>query len=130
MASNFDKEVKKNFKVLQKKVVKILKNLKNPGLDYAIAFAVDAMHPDRVNYTVWIQPPANKLARPEWVATDYDDLVKQLDAYIAKEVSDIDVQIAYHGAQIKACEETIQFHKDEIVSLKEESANGEENVSD
>lgn len=129
MANSFDSEVKKNFKVLQKKVVKILKNLKNPGLDYAISFSVDALHPDRVSYTVWIQPPANKLARPEWIATNYDDLVKQLDEYIAKEVSDVDVQIAYHGAQIKACEESIKFHQDEIVALKGEDKNGETNVS-
>lgn len=129
VASSFDKEVKKNFKLLQKKVVKILKNLKNPGLDYAIAFSVDAMHPERVNYTVWIQPPANKLARPEWVATDFDDLAKQLDAYIAKEVSDVDVQIAYHGAQIKACEESIDFHKKEIADLKQGEEDEEENVS-
>lgn len=119
MASNLDKDIKGAIKEIQKRVVKVLKNLKAPGLDYAISVSIDAMHPERVSYSVWIQPPANKLQRPEWLATDYDDLIAQLDKYIEKKVSDKEVQIVYHGAQIEACEASIKFHEDEIKKIKE-----------
>lgn len=126
MPSNFDKDVKHGVKEIQKRVVQILKNLKAPGLDYAISISTDALHPERISYSVWIQPPANKLQRPEWLATDYDDLIKQLDAYIAKKVSDREVQVVYHKAQIEACKASIKFHEDEIKQIAEEEDGKEE----
>ena len=93
--AQFDKDLSKHLKELQKEVVAILKKLRKPGLDYNIQFALDSMRPNMIEYTVWIQPPADP--------TD-----------------DIDVEIAYHGAQIESCEETIAHHKGEIEKLNKE----------
>lgn len=117
--AQFDKDLSKNLKELQKEVVAILKKLKKPSLDYNIQFALDSLRPNMVEYTVWIQPPAERINRLSWIGKDFDDLMKQLKAF-EDGTDDLDVEIAYHGAQIAACEETIEHHKNEIEKLNKE----------
>lgn len=117
--SQFDKDLSKNLKALQKEVMAILKNMKKPGLDYNIQFALDSLRPNMIEYTVWIQPPAERINRLSWIGKDFDDLMAQLKKF-EKETDDIDVEIAYHGAQIAACQETIDHHEKEIEKLKKE----------
>ena len=101
--SQFDKDLSKNLKALQKEVMAILKNMKKPGLDYNIQFALDSLRPNMIEYTVWIQPPAERINRLSWIGKDFDDLMAQLKKF-EEETDDIDVEIAYHGAQIAACQ--------------------------
>ena len=117
--SQFDKDLSKNLKALQKEVMTILKNMKKPGLDYNIQFALDSLRPNMIEYTVWIAPPAERINRLSWIGKDFDDLMAQLKKF-EKETDDIDVEIAYHGAQIAACKETIDHHEKEIEKLKKE----------
>lgn len=117
--TQFDTELTKNLKALQKEVVAILKKLKKPGLDYNIQFALDSLRPNMIEYTVWIQPPAERINRLSWIGKNFDDLMAQLKKF-EQETSDIDVEIAYHGAQIYACEETIKHHQAEIEKLNKE----------
>lgn len=117
--SQFDKDLSKNLKALQKEVMAILKNMKKPGLDYNIQFALDSLRPNMIEYTVWIQPPAERINRLSWIGKDFDDLMAQLKKF-EEETDDIDVEIAYHGAQIAACQETIDHHEKEIEKLKKE----------
>lgn len=117
--SQFDKDLSKNLKALQKEVMAILKNMKKPGLDYNIQFALDSLRPNMIEYTVWIQPPAERINRLSWIGKDFDDLMDQLKKF-EEETDDIDVEIAYHGAQIAACQETIDHHEKEIEKLKKE----------
>ena len=117
--AQFDKDLAKNLRAIQKEVVAILKKLKKNSLDYNIQFALDSMRPDSVAYTVWIQPPAERINRLSWIGKDYDDLMAQLKEFETN-TCDIDVEIAYHGAQIYACEETIKHHTQEIEKLKKE----------
>lgn len=114
--AQFDKDLEKHLKEVQKQIVKILKKLKKPGLDYNVQFAVDSVRPNMIEYTVWIQPPAERINRLSWIGKDFDDLMSQLK-HFEETTSDIDVEIAYHGAQIAACEETIAHHKAEIEKL-------------
>lgn len=123
--AQFDKDLSSNLKVLQKEVREILKKLKKPGLDYNIQFALDSMRPSSVAYTVWIQPPAERINRLSWIGKDFDDLLKQLKEF-REGTDDIDVEIAYHGAQIEACKETIKHHEDEIVKLEESRKEAED----
>ena len=117
--SQFDKDLSKNLKALQKEVMAILKNMKKPGLDYNIQFALDSLRPNMIEYTVWIQPPAERINRLSWIGKDFDDLMAQLKKF-EEETDDIDVEIAYHGAQIAACKETIDHHEKELAKLKKE----------
>lgn len=117
--AQFDKDLSKHLKELQKEVIAILKKLKKPGLDYNIQFALDSMRPNMIEYTVWIQPPADRINRLSWIGKDFDDLMKQLK-HFEDTTDDIDVEIAYHGAQIESCEETIAHHKGEIEKLNKE----------
>lgn len=117
--TQFDKDLKKNLKRIQDQVVAILKKLKRPALDYNIQFALDSVRPNLIEYTVWIQPPAERINRLSWIGTDVEDLLKQLKEF-EENTSDIDVEIAYHGAQIQACEETIAHHKKIIEELGKE----------
>ena len=126
--SKFDNDLSANLKAIQNEVIAILKKLKKPGLDYNIQFALDSLRPNMIEYTVWIQPPAERINRLSWIGKDYDDLMRQLKEF-EDGTDDIDVEIAYHGAQIAACEETIKHHTNEIEKLKkeqEERAQGEE----
>lgn len=122
--AQFDKDLSKQLKALQKEVVAILKKLKKPGLDYNIQFALDSVRPNMIEYTVWIQPPAERINRLSWIGKDFDDLMAQLK-HFEETTDDIDVEIAYHGAQIEACKETIDHHEKEIAKLKKER-DGEE----
>lgn len=117
--SQFDKDLSKNLKALQKEVTEILKKMKKPGLDYNIQFALDSLRPNMIEYTVWIQPPAERINRLSWIGKDFDDLMRQLKEF-RDGTDDIDVEIAYHGAQVYACEETIKHHNSEIEKLKKE----------
>jgi len=117
--SQFDKDLTKQLKALQKQVVAILKKMKKPGLDYNIQFALDSLRPNMVEYTVWIQPPAARINRLSWIGKDFDDLMAQLK-HFEDTTDDIDVEIAYHGAQIESCKETIAHHEEEIVKLNKE----------
>lgn len=121
---NFDKELKNHLQEIQKRVVNILKKIKRPSLDYNIQFSLDCMNPTRVSYSVWIQPPAERINRLSWIGKDYDDLIKQLESFNEK-TDEYTVEIAYHNAQIESCKETIKHHEDvidELVKLQ----NGEE----
>ena len=120
----FDKELKSHLQEIQKQVVKILKDIKKPGLDYNIQFSLDCMHPTLVYYSVWIQPPENRLNRLSWVGKDFDDLMAQLKAFNEK-TDEYTVEIAYHNAQIESCKETIAHHEGEIEKLIK-MQNGEE----
>lgn len=120
----FDKELKSRLQEIQKQVVKILKDIKRPGLDYNIQFSLDCMHPTLVYYSVWIQPPENRLNRLSWVGKDFDDLMAQLKAFNEK-TDEYTVEIAYHNAQIESCKETIAHHEGEIEKLVK-MQNGEE----
>lgn len=117
--SQFDKDLTKQLKALQKQVVAILKKIKKPGLDYNIQFALDSMRPNMVEYTVWIQPPAERINRLSWIGKDFDDLMAQLK-HFEETTDDIDVEIAYHGAQIESCKETIAHHEKVIEELNKE----------
>jgi len=117
--SQFDKDLTKQLKALQKQVVAILKKIKKPGLDYNIQFALDSMRPNMIEYTVWIQPPAERINRLSWIGKDFDDLMAQLK-HFEDTTDDIDVEIAYHGAQIESCKETIAHHEGVIAELNKE----------
>lgn len=113
--SQFDKDVKKQMLALQKQVKKILKNIKRPDLDYNIQISLDALHPDAPMYSVWIQPPAERINRLSWLGKSFDDLMKQLVDF--EHTDEYDVEIAYHGASIEACKDTIRHHESEIEFL-------------
>ena len=117
--SQFDKDLTKHLKALQKEIITILKKLKKPGLDYNVQFAVDSVRPNMIEYTVWIQPPAERINRLSWIGKDFDDLMAQLK-HFEETTDDLDVEIAYHGAQIEACKETIAHHEGEIEKLNKE----------
>lgn len=117
--AQFDKDLSHHLKELQKEVVTILKKMKKPGLDYNIQFALDSMRPNMIEYTIWIQPPADRINRLSWIGKDFDDLMAQLKEFEEK-TDDIAVEIAYHGAQIAACKETIEHHEGEIEKLNKE----------
>lgn len=126
--SQFDKDVKKQMTLLQKQVKKILKNIKRPDLDYNIQISLDALHPSSPMYTVWIQPPAERINRLSWIGKDFDDLMKQLQGF--EHTDEFDVEIAYHGASIEACKQTIKHHESEIKMLNElKEAKEQENAN-
>lgn len=122
-SKSFDKTLKDHLQLIQKEVVGILKKIKKPGLDYNIQFALDCMNPTRVSYSVWIQPPAERINRLSWIGKDFDDIIAQLQAFDAK-TDEYTVEIAYHNAQIESCKETIKHHEDvieELAKLQKES---------
>lgn len=118
MADNkaFDRELKKHLQEIQKEVVGILKKIKKPSLDYNIQFSLDCMNPTRISYSVWIQPPAERINRLSWIGKDFDDLIQQLRSFDEK-TDEYTVEIAYHNAQIESCKETIAHHEGEIEKL-------------
>lgn len=119
--SEFDKQIKSHYKLLQDEVIKIIKKIGDMSLDYNIQISIDCMHPNIVHYGVWIQPPANRINRLSWLTTDFDSLLKQLQDFANnKYASAVGVEIVWHQAQIEACQETIKHHEDEIAKLEEE----------
>ena len=115
--AQFDKDVKKQMTAVQKQVKKILKNMKRPDLDYNIQISLDALHPSAPMYSVWIQPPAERINRLSWLGKSFDELMEQLKDF--EHTDEFDVEIAYHGASIEACKQTIAHHESEIKTLKE-----------
>lgn len=124
--AQIDQDVKKQMAELQKEVRKILKNLKRPTLDYNIQISLDALHPSSPTYSVWIQPPAERINRLSWLGKSFDDLMKQLKDF--EKTDEFDVEIAYHGASIEACKQTIAHHESEIENLNKLKQEMKENA--
>ncbi len=121
----------KQLRNIEKYVVKLKKKLNRTDLDYTVQTSINSTDPKQTNWAVQITPPAIGLAPITYIAKSPDELVAQLKVSI-ENIDYTAVEIAWHNAQIEACNRTIEFHTERIQRLEsgEEDETSEETTTE
>lgn len=122
MADVNEPPIKDALKEIQKRIIKILKKIKKPNLEWRIQFAIDSGHPDMIQYSAYIESPEARVGAFTWIRESYADLIERMDAFL-EDVDEQAVEIAYHKGQIEACKSTIKHHENMIKAILEDEDN-------
>ena len=104
-------EMEKELKSARILVNKIIKKLKRSDIDWTIQTSISSVEPDLIYYSCQIEAPANGLAPLTWVKTSWLELEKALKA-TAEHLSEEDIEIAYHKAEIERAQRRIDYHQE------------------
>lgn len=115
----------KFFRDCEKEILKIKKNLKNNQVDWTVQVSKSSLRPESVAYSAQIEAPANGLQPLTWVKDSAEELYNALKETADKGVKAIDVELAWHEAEIKRAEQLIKAHKMKIEEIHEEKADSE-----
>lgn len=121
--SKTDDNIPQSLKKIEVATVKLIKKLpKRPDVDYTVQVSINSTRPKHVDWAVQITPPAQGLAPITLIGSTPESLIERLKEYEGAIDYDL-VETAWHNAQIKSAERTIEFHKERIERIK----NGEGN---
>jgi len=113
-----DKILESDLRRIERYIVKLRKNLKRADLDYTVQASVNSTKPKWVSYAATVTPPASGLAPITFIShVSANDLIEQIKVAIDK-IDYEAVELAYHEAQIQACEYTIEGHRERIEAIK------------
>lgn len=126
MAKKDDKELELALRKVEKLLVKTKKKIGRFDLDYTVQASINSTKPKAVAYAAQLTPPSPNLAPITFIShTGTEDLMKQVSAFL-EDVDQDKVEIAYHEAQIVACNNTIKAHQDMIEKVKNKKQEGDE----
>ena len=117
----------------EKAIVKLRNKIKRADLDYTVQISISSVDPTKIRYAAQMTPPAQGLAPVTFIKDTADELVEAIKS-AAKHIDYEQVEIAYHKAQMEACDRTKQGHQDRIDEIlkpkDEEQATEEDNQPD
>ena len=101
-------------------VNKIVKKLGRADIDWVVQTSITSVHPEKLNYCVQIEAPANGLAPITFVKETWGELEEALKK-AEKELDTKAVEKAFIASQIKMSEEKRKFFEEKLRELEEES---------
>lgn len=113
----FAKELEKVEKVAHK----LRNKMKRADIDFTVQVSRNTADPGTTRWALSMTAPANGLSPIVFIAYTAEDLIKQIKAS-TKTIDYKAVEIAYHNAQIEACNRTIQGHKERIELIEKGEA--------
>lgn len=117
---------KSDLQKIEKAVVKLRNKLKRPDINYTVQISVNSVDPSKVSWAAQLTPPADSLAPITFIDyTSADSLVEQVKA-TTKNIDLDKVEIAYHKAQIEACDRTKKAHEERIEAIENPEPEAEE----
>ena len=124
---------KQDLQKIEKAVVKLQNKLKRADINYTVQVSIASVDPTKVTYAAQLTPPADSLAPITFIDHESaDSLVAQIKAS-TKHIDLEKVEVAYHKAQIEACERTKLAHEERIKAIEnpepEEPAEAEEETN-
>lgn len=110
----------KQLKSARTLINRIVKQFNRNDLDWTVQLSINSTRPERINYCAQIEAPANGLQPITWVKDSWEELEKALK--LAEKGLDQDaIDKAYHEAEIQRAEALINYHKEKIEELENES---------
>ena len=113
----FAKELEKVEKVAHK----LRNNMKRADIDFTVQVSRNTADPGTTRWALSMTAPANGLSPIVFIAYSSEELIKQIKESI-KNIDYQAVEIAYHNAQIEACNRTILGHKERIELIEKGEA--------
>ena len=121
--NNSNPTLKKAYKILKRTVKKI----GNSDLYFSAQLGIDSSHGNSsVTYAAMIAPPRDGLAPITFAALDKKDFIDSLQNFLDNKVSESEVEIAFHEAQISANNRSIEYHNEQINKIKNPKIETEE----
>lgn len=117
--------MERELKKVRNIVNRIVKNLGRADIDWVVQVSITSVRPDKLNYCVQIEAPANGLAPITWVKDTWEELEEALKK-AEKELDKEAVEKAYLASQIKAAEEKKSFFEEKLMELEKNEINEEE----
>lgn len=112
---------------MERAFAKLRNKLKRADLDYTVQVSINSTDPQTVVYACQMVAPANNLAPIRIIATSASELMAKIK--VATENIDLKaVEIAYHKAQIDACDRTKLGHQERLAEIEIEASEETENV--
>lgn len=103
---------------IEKAIVKLRKKVGRFDINYTVQAAISSVDPTVVVYAAQLTAPADGLAPITFIGDKgLDDLLEQIKL-TTKNVDYEAVEIAYHEAQIKACDRTKLGHEERIKAIQ------------
>lgn len=110
-------ETAKELRKIEKHFVKLRNNMRRADIDYTVQVSINSTDPKVVIYAAQLTAPANGLAPIRILARSAEELITKIDV-AQKNIDEVAVEIAYHEAQIEACERTKLGHEERIAEIK------------
>lgn len=123
---------KEELQKAERAINKLRNKIKRADLDYTVQISISSVDPTKVRYAAQMTPPAQGLAPVTFIKDSAEELIEAIKA-ATKHIDYEQVEIAYHKAQMEACDRTKQGHQDrinEILKPKKEQATEEANKPD
>lgn len=123
---------KEELQKAERAINKLRNKIKRADLDYTVQISISSVDPAKVRYAAQMTPPAQGLAPVTFIKDSAEELIEAIKA-ATKHIDYEQVEIAYHKAQMEACDRTKQGHQDrinEILKPKEKQATEEANEPD
>lgn len=113
-------ETVKELRKIERHFVKLRNNMRRADIDYTVQVSINSTDPTVVVYAAQLTAPANGLAPVRMLAKSADELIKKID--VAREnIDEKAIEVAYHEAQIQACERTKLGHQERIAEIEAEN---------
>ena len=106
-------------KKIEKAFVKLRNNMRRADIDYTVQVSISSTDPGTVVYAAQMTAPANGLAPVRMLASSAEELITKLKV-AAKNIDERAIEIAYHKAQMEACDRTKLGHQERIAELEAE----------
>lgn len=98
---------------IEKVAYKLRNNMKRADIDFTVQVSRNTADPGTTRWALSMTAPANGLSPIVFIAYSPEELIEQIKS-ATKNIDYKAVEIAYHNAQIDACNRTIQGHQERI----------------
>lgn len=98
---------------------KIVKKMNRPDLHFSAQIGIDASKDGNFNtYAAMIAAPREGLAPITFAAFTPEDFLQKLKDFYEGKISEEQVEVAYHNAQIVSNERSIEHHREQIDKIQ------------
>jgi hypothetical protein len=111
----------KELQKIEKAFVKLRNKMKRADIDYVVQVSINSADPKVVSYGAQMTAPAIGLAPIRILAQSAEELITKIKA-ATENIDEKAVEIAYHQAQMLACDRTKLGHQERIDELNAEDA--------
>lgn len=111
--AKLDTELKK----IEKATIKLINKIKRADADYTVQASISSTDKTVVRYAAQVTTGARGIMPLTFISLTPEELIDKLKE-AAKDLNYDAVEKAYHEAQIKACERTIDGHKERIEEIE------------
>lgn len=120
----------KELRKIEKAFVKLRNKMKRADIDYVVQVSINSTDPKTVIYAAQMTAPAIGLAPIRILSKSAEELVDKIKA-ATENIDEKAVEIAYHKAQMEACDRTKLGHQERIDELNaEDEEQAEETVTE